>query len=401
LYFDVIKIFFQDITEDDTASGDSLNDHLMPYDSRLEDYEALRKGYEDLHITHSVAVDKMDTMKNEISQLKKQCNELFQERGITFQERDGLKQQCTAAIRRWDLTLRERNELHKGIQIVKQQHVEAVKEMKAAVAYSVKISKELEELNKTHNDVVKEYRLIMSERDSVHYELEKLTEDLSQACNKNKSLENEIKLCRDEKKTLLLHIESFKREISSALHDRDKALRECNDYQKRFGEITAKNESRKEFKSYLDYGLSREIEKMKDSQEQVASLDSSNSCLKERIDNLDQANQEIERLTKLADKYHNELDESLEEAEVSKRRRDWAFSERDKIVLERESIRTLCDSLRKQRDDAVSKVARVIREFNDMMEQKSATAENHDDFKYDNNSLKSNFFPMKICFLTF
>ena len=38
------------------------------------------------------------------------------------------------------------------------------------------------------------------------------------------------------------------------------------------------------------------------------------------------------------------------EIDVAKGRRDWAFSERDKVVLERESIRTLCDKLRRERD---------------------------------------------------
>lgn len=64
---------------------------------------------------------------------------------------------------------------------------------------------------------------------------------------------------------------------------------------------------------------------------------------KERMDNLDQANIELDKLRKFVDTLQSELDEAVQEAEVSKRRRDWAFSERDKIVLERESIRTLCD----------------------------------------------------------
>ena len=42
------------------------------------------------------------------------------------------------------------------------------------------------------------------------------------------------------------------------------------------------------------------------------------------------------------------------EADVAKGRRDWAFSERDKVVLERESIRTLCDKLRRERDRYVT-----------------------------------------------
>ncbi|CAI6372280.1 unnamed protein product [Macrosiphum euphorbiae] len=371
----------EDIPEGDTASGDSLNDHSMPYDSTLEDYKTLKEEYEDLRTTHSAAVVKMDMMKDEINQLKKQCNELSKERDIAVRETEVCDQQRITALGRWNITIKERNYLQDAIQIVQQEHKEAVNNMKVAVADSVKSRTELKELNKTHDDAVKEYRRIMSERDIVNNEIEKLSEDLSQAYNKNKLLENEIKSLRDEKKTLQLHVESLLREISSALHDRDKALKECNNYQERFGEVTTKIESQREFKSHLYYGLSREIEHRKHSQEHEASLDLFNSCQKERMNNLDQANQEIERLRKLADKYHYELDKSLEEAEVSKRRRDWAFSERDKIVLERESIRTLCDSLRKQRDDAVSKLTRVFRDWDNIMKQKSDTAKNHNDFK--------------------
>ena len=61
------------------------------------------------------------------------------------------------------------------------------------------------------------------------------------------------------------------------------------------------------------------------------------------MENLDQANLELDKLRKFVDTLQADLEEAVQEAEVSKRRRDWAFSERDKIVLERESIRTLCD----------------------------------------------------------
>ena len=84
-------------------------------------------------------------------------------------------------------------------------------------------------------------------------------------------------------------------------------------------------------------------------------IDTSSSGLnlagkKERLDNLDQANAEIEKLRKLGEKLTGELQEATMEADVAKGRRDWAFSERDKVVLERESIRTLCDKLRRERD---------------------------------------------------
>ena len=66
--------------------------------------------------------------------------------------------------------------------------------------------------------------------------------------------------------------------------------------------------------------------------------------------------------------------EALQEAEVCKRRRDWAFRERDKIVLERESIRTLCDRLRKERDRAVSELAEALRDSDDIKKQRNETS---------------------------
>lgn len=67
------------------------------------------------------------------------------------------------------------------------------------------------------------------------------------------------------------------------------------------------------------------------------------------------------------------ITEALQEAQVSKRRRDWAFSERDKIMWERESIRTLCDQLRKERDRAVSDLAEALRDSDDIKKQKNET----------------------------
>lgn len=99
--------------------------------------------------------------------------------------------------------------------------------------------------------------------------------------------------------------------------------------------------------------------------------DSRSLAQRQRLDNLDQANQELETLRKSLDKVQSELTEAIQEAEVSKRRRDWAFSERDKIVLERESIRTLCDKLRKERDRAVSDLAEALRDSDDLKKQRN------------------------------
>ena len=84
--------------------------------------------------------------------------------------------------------------------------------------------------------------------------------------------------------------------------------------------------------------------------------------------------QEVEQLRKQLEKMQSELLEASQEAEVSKQRRDWAFGERDKVVLERESIRTLCDRLRRERDRAVSDLAEALRDSDDIKRQKNETA---------------------------
>ncbi|XP_075211047.1 disks large homolog 5-like isoform X1 [Lycorma delicatula] len=371
----------QEVIVPDGGSNDTLNQHyitaLKKYDAMKEEYDALRKRYDDLIASHSSAVDKLELTQEELGRLKKQCEEMVQERNVAVRERNGLKQQCTAAIRQWDIALRERNEYQEALTKVQQQHEEAVKEINQAMAVRMKASKDLKRLTEERNAAMQEYSLIMSERDTVHKEMEKLSEDLTQAFKKNKALELESKEFMEEKKALSYHIETLKREIASALHDRDKALKECNDLREKFGEFTAKEDSQREgFKARFEYAYSRGERDAgrKDPRElQTASIDLFGKCQKERMDNLDQANQEIERLRKYADKLQAELQESLQEAEVAKRRRDWAFSERDKIVLERESIRTLCDRLRKERDRAVSDLAEALRDSDDIKKQRNET----------------------------
>jgi hypothetical protein len=57
--------------------------------------------------------------------------------------------------------------------------------------------------------------------------------------------------------------------------------------------------------------------------------------------------------------------------EVAKKRRDWAFNERDKMVKERESIRALCDEFRNQRDKAISELAESLRDADELKKQKN------------------------------
>lgn len=102
---------------------------------------------------------------------------------------------------------------------------------------------------------------------------------------------------------------------------------------------------------------------------------------KERMDNLDQANLELDKLRKSVDTLQVELEEAVQEAEVSKRRRDWAFSERDQAILEHASINTLCDRLRKERDRAVSDLAGALRDSDDIKKQAFKTSKELKDLK--------------------
>ena len=137
-------------------------------------------------------------------------------------------------------------------------------------------------------------------------------------------------------------METLRREISSALHDRDEALKECNELRQKFGDFSeASNRDRKNRLELHSYSTERDVAS-KEAEKENNSRDYTKRE-KERMDNLDQANIELDKLRKYVDTLQSDLEEAVQEAEVSKRRRDWAFSERDKIVLERESIRTLCD----------------------------------------------------------
>lgn len=176
-------------------------------------------------------------------------------------------------------------------------------------------------------------------------------------------------------------IETLKREISSALQDRDEALQMCNELRQKFGGDYSEGSSR-DYKHLEMHSFSRERDSVikEDAERETNTRDYAKRD-KERMDNLDQANLEVDKLRKSVDTLQTELEEALQEAEVSKRRRDWAFSERDKIVLERESIRALCDRLRKERDRAVSELAGALRDSDDIKKQRNEASKELKDLK--------------------
>lgn len=102
-------------------------------------------------------------------------------------------------------------------------------EVNKGMAEKIKNGKNLKRLTEERNAAMEEYSLVMRERDSVHKEIEKLQEDLLQSNKKVKTTESKINEINDEKKMLLYQVESLRREIISALDDRDTALKVCKE----------------------------------------------------------------------------------------------------------------------------------------------------------------------------
>jgi len=71
-----------------------------------------------------------------------------------------------------------------------------------------------------------------------------------------------------------------------------------------------------------------------------------------------------------------------QELEESKRQREWAFGERDKIVSERDHVRVLCDQLRHERDGAVSDLISALRDSDDIRRQKNNAIRELKEFRY-------------------
>ena len=64
-------------------------------------------------------------------------------------------------------------------------------------------------------------------------------------------------------------------------------------------------------------------------------------------------------------------------------------------MLERESIRTLCDKLRRERDRAVSELAEALRDSDDVKKQGNECAKENKDLRYEFYQIYGLIFPRK------
>uniref|UniRef100_A0A3Q2X996 Discs large MAGUK scaffold protein 5 n=1 Tax=Hippocampus comes TaxID=109280 RepID=A0A3Q2X996_HIPCM len=355
------------------GSSDALN---KLYDSAVDklesvrnDYEGLRKLYNDKTANHNADLSRLDHAEEENRRLQKQLDVLMKQRDAAIH----YQQQYSSSIRL------DQQELSK----VAAQNVELQHEMERLQSevtrfktQQLKANKECENFKDERDSVISEYRLIMSERDQVIKEVERLQTGLEVAEAKLKNTSSEQRVANEE-------LEALRQELSSSLMDRDRALCEKNELLEKYcHEVKDKAEAQKELSQAC-----RDMETVREERdvarkERTEAIIQRDQLLQEYYQarqlqkqdsatlDMERASKEIEMLRKQYEAVSQELSEALQEAEVAKCRRDWAFQERDKIVGERESV-TLCDNLRRERDRAVSDLADALRNLDDTRKQKN------------------------------
>uniref|UniRef100_A0A674N0Q7 Discs large MAGUK scaffold protein 5 n=1 Tax=Takifugu rubripes TaxID=31033 RepID=A0A674N0Q7_TAKRU len=360
------------------GTSDVLNKLYDTVVEKLEamknDYEALRKRYNEKMAGHNADLSRLDQAEEENHRLQKQLDMLLKQRDAAMH----YQQQYSSSIRRFDNT---QQELSKAVAQNKelQREMERLQsETTRLKTQQLKASKDGEKFKHERDSVISEYRLIMSERDQVIKEVDRLQTGLEMAEAKLKNTSSERRVANEE-------LEALRQELASALVDRDRAICDKNELLEKYcHEVKDKAEAQKELnQACKDIEMVRE-ERDVARKERTEAIIQRDQLLREYYQarqeqdsatlDMERANKEIDMLRKQCEAISQELKEALQEAEVAKCRRDWAFQERDKIVAERESIRTLCDNLRRERDRAVSDLADALRNLDDMRKQKNDTA---------------------------
>ncbi|KAM8859736.1 disks large homolog 5a isoform 3-T3 [Spinachia spinachia] len=340
-------------------------------DGVKKEYDALSKRYSEKVANHNTDLSRLEQSEEENRRLQKQLDALLKQRDSAMH----YQQQYSTSIRRFDSVQQELNKSSAQNKELQREMERLQSEVTRYKTSQLKSAKDCEKFKEERDSVFSEYRLIMSERDQVIKELDKLQTELEAAEARLKNTSSDRVVASEE-------LEALRQELNSSLVDRDRAICERNELLEKYcHEVKDKAEAQKELsQACKDIEMVRE-ERDVARKERTEAIVQRDQLLREYYQarqkqdsatlDMERANKEIEMLRKQYEAMSQELRESTQEAEVAKCRRDWAFQERDKIVAERESIRTLCDNLRRERDRAVSDLADALRNLDDMRKQKN------------------------------
>ncbi|KAL6101940.1 dlg5 [Pungitius sinensis] len=336
-----------------------------------KEYDALSKRYSEKVANHNTDLSRLEQAEEENRRLQKQLDALLKQRDSAMH----YQQQYSTSIRRFDSVQQELNKSSAQNKELQREMERLQSEVTRYKTSQLKSAKDCEKFKEERDSVFSEYRLIMSERDQVIKEVDKLQTELEAAEARLKNTSSERVVASEE-------LEALRQELNSSLVDRDRAICERNELLEKYcHEVKDKAEAQKELsQACKDIEMVRE-ERDVARKERTEAIVQRDQLLREYYQarqkqdsatlDMERANKEIEMLRKQYEAMSQELRESTQEAEVAKCRRDWAFQERDKIVAERESIRTLCDNLRRERDRAVSDLADALRNLDDTRKQKN------------------------------
>ncbi|XP_061141148.1 disks large homolog 5a isoform X3 [Syngnathus typhle] len=336
-----------------------------------KDYDALSKRYGEKVATHNTDLSRLEQAEEETRRLQKQMDALLIQRDSAMH----YQQQYSTSMRRFDSVQQELNKSSAQNKELQREMERLQSEVTRYKNLQLKSAKDCDKYKEERDSVFNEYRLIMSERDQVIKELDKLQTELEAAEARLKNTSSERVVASEE-------LEALRQELNSSLVDRDRAICERNELLEKYcHEVKDKAETQKELsQACKDIEMVRE-ERDVARKERTEAIIQRDQLLREYYQarqkqdsatlDMERANKEIEMLRKQYEAMSQELKEASQETEVAKCRRDWAFQERDKIVAERESIRTLCDNLRRERDRAVSDLADALRNLDDMRKQKN------------------------------
>uniref|UniRef100_A0A9J7XD59 Discs large MAGUK scaffold protein 5 n=1 Tax=Cyprinus carpio carpio TaxID=630221 RepID=A0A9J7XD59_CYPCA len=344
---------------------------LNKLEGMKKEYDALRMRYNEKSASHNADLSRLEQMEEENRRLQKQLDVLLKQRDSALH----FQQQYSGSVRRFEGLQQELNKASARNEELQRETDRLQMENTRYKTLQLKAVKDAEKLKEERDSVLNEYRLIMSERDQVIKEVDKLQTGLDVAEAKLKNRSSERRVAGEE-------MEALRQELNSALLDRDRAIREKNELLEKYcHEVQDKAETQKELsQACKDIEMVRE-ERDVARKERTEAIIQRDQLLREYYQarqkqdsatlDMERVSKELEVLRKQCEAVSEELQESVQEAEVAKCRRDWAFQERDKIVAERESIRTLCDNLRRERDRAVSDLADALRNLDDLRKQKN------------------------------
>lgn len=294
-------------------------------------------------------------------------------------EKNGLKQQCRAAIQQWEKTLRENNEAKDQLAQLQHQRDEAQKKYNLELSQRLKTAKELARLTQERNGAVKEYTQVMSERDIVHKEMEKQSEELQQYQRKLKSLEL-------EKKNLLESIDMLKNEIkSNQIKSQEKEFVIKQMYKEKYSNETQfggfpygpRDGSTNRWGSSSFGSWSQQYSQLKAPSNSIQtfapiatkpfsiSTSSSVSTMGNAKGELSDAELELRKQIQALEFECSKINFSFDQCKL----------QNEKALQERESIKSLCDKLRRERDRAIRDRAEAIQDLNDYKQKIESNAQ--------------------------